>query len=93
LPYISQELRKAVDEAIKESTNICELKIKLQNLYKDPDCIFTFLIYWLMVHTYDTGSWTVKAKPLKILADIRLEYYRQILAPYADKKIEENGAI
>jgi len=93
MPFISQELRKLVDKAIKESSNICELKVKLVNLSKDPDSILAFLFYWLLVHTYDTGSWTIKAKPLKILSDIDKEYYRQVLAPHADKKIKENGPI
>jgi len=93
MPYISQELRKEVDKVIEEATNICELKIGLVNMSKDPDSILAYLFYWLLVHSYDTGSWTIKAKPLKILSDIDKEYYQRILKPHADKKIMENGAI
>jgi len=94
MPFIKQELREAVDEIIKNSTNICELKIGLMNVYpKDPDSIMAYLIYWLLVHAYDTGPWTIKAKPLKILSDLDKEYYERILKPHSDKKIKENGVI
>jgi len=93
MPYISQELRREVDRIIKKSTNICELKVGLINLSKDPDSILAYLFYWLLVHSYSIGPWTIKAKPLKILSDIDKEYYERVLKPYADKKIKENGDI
>lgn len=38
-------------------------------------------------------NWNAKADPLKVLEDVKLEYYERVLKPHADKKILENGDI
>ena len=54
-----------------------------------------YIIYKLIKDVYDSKphGWEEKSDVLKVLEDVKLEYYRKVLAPHADKKIEQNGDI
>ena len=87
MPYIRPELRGLVNTYI----NRILIVVDMQN-EKDRNSMMTYIIYSL-IQKYNLYDWDYKSTPLKILEDVKLEYYRKILAPYADKKIEENGDI
>lgn len=53
-----------------------------------------YVIYKLIKHQYgNSASWEHMSNGLKVLEDVKLEYYRRVIAPYSDKKIEQNGDV
>lgn len=88
MPYITKDLKAYVNTYIKQILN------NIRNKAPDKDDeILTYVIYKLLLNHYSEGSWRRKADALKILSDVEHEYYRRVLAPYADLKIELNGDV
>lgn len=92
MPYISPERRSNIEQNLIEAFEYIDTKGDL-----------CFAIYWLMkafaeypadkdvvgpAMTFDSASNAVSACECA-----KLEFYRRILAPYEDKKIEENGDV
>ena len=82
MPYIKQERREEIDPAI---LNFCP-----QNA-GDLNYVVTVMIdnfiNW-QGETYENFNAMIGA-----LECCKQEYYRRIIAPYEDKKIEENGDV
>jgi len=92
MPFIEPGRRELIDTILCESSTLTEFIAKL-SLSGELDSAIAYIIYKILKQSYEFGSWTYKAKSLKILSDVDKEYYERILKPYADKKIKENGPI
>jgi hypothetical protein len=87
MPYITKELRGLINGYIRNITNIIKRKPELRN----P--MVAYVLYKILMDLYTNLNWDYKSDALKVLEDVKLEFYRRILVPYADKKIKENGDI
>lgn len=87
MPYISRELRGLVNGYIRNITNIIGRKPELRN----PMVAYVF--YKILMDLFTNLNWDYKSDALKVLEDVKLEFYRRVLAPHADKKIIKNGDI
>ena len=87
--YIKKEKRALFDGYINQILN------NIRNYSKgDANSMMAYIIYKLIkTHYGSKGDWEQKSDALKILSDITLEYYRRIIAPYSDIKIEQNGDV
>jgi hypothetical protein len=89
MPYIKQERRPYLQE---EAFNLVDLLQKHGNgLVVNSDV--AYVVYLLVKEIYGEGDWEFMSDALKVLEDVKLEFYRKVLAPYADKKIDENGDV
>jgi hypothetical protein len=89
MPYIKQERRPWLQT---EVFNLVDLLQKQGNgIIVNSDV--TYAIYLLILSLYSDGDWEHKSDALKVLEDVKLEFYRKVLAPHADEKIKENGDI
>ena len=84
MPYIKKERRKVFDDLLKE------LALEVQNEGELNYCIYKLasLIIDRIGESYSNLSMCSSA-----MEHAKLEWYRRKLAPYEDKKIEENGDI
>jgi hypothetical protein len=83
MPYIKQELRPDLDKIIEKfSMDLDESQL---------DYIFTRLAH-RFVHQNGL-RFSVCNRIFGVFMGAGLEFYRRILGPYEDQKIEENGAV
>ena len=84
MPYIKKERQKVFDDLLKE------LALEVQNEGELNYCIYKLasLIIDRIGESYSNLSMCSSA-----MEHAKLEWYRRKLAPYEDKKIEENGDI
>lgn len=87
MPYISNVIRNTLD---KELNSLIE---KLRNRGFNPgeiNYVFSKIAQqaWRSVPNYERGN-----DIMGVFESAKLEFYRRILAPYEDKKIQENGDI
>ena len=84
MPYIKKERRKVFDDLLKE------LALEVQNEGELNYCIYKLasLVIDRIGKSYSNLSMCSSA-----MEHAKLEWYRRKLAPYEDKKIEENGDI
>ena len=89
MPYIDKNIRKLMNPFIAHLA-----KFILGRRFDEHDAgIVVYAIFSLLLALYGKGSFTVKAEALKVLEATKLEYYRRVMTPYEDKKIEEEGDI
>jgi len=84
LPYIKKERRKVFDDLLEK------LALEVQNEGELNYCIYKLasLVIDRIGQSYSNLSMCSSA-----MEHAKLEWYRRKLAPYEDKKIEENGDI
>jgi hypothetical protein len=88
MPYISQELRKDVDDRIDALNNIVQ--------YYDEeviDGVMNYIITRLMRANYNLGHYWQYNSAIGVLECAKLELYRRVIGPYEDIKIIENGDV
>ena len=90
MPYIEEEKRALYNGYIKDITNQIN---KIYNTDKDKNTQMAYVIYKLIKDVYDVLDWDFMANSLKVLEDVKLEFFRKVMTPYADGKIMENGDI
>lgn len=80
MPYIKQELRKAIDDYSAPAADAGQLNY-----------VFTTLAnqYW----RENGNNYQAFNDIIGALEGCKLELYRRRVAPYEDKKIEENGDV
>jgi len=90
MPYIKGERRKPLDywldpliEALRKATEMGEKNT--------GDSVY--VVYKILKYVYGDGNFEVKSNAEKVVNSAIREYYRKIMAPYEDKKSEENGDI
>ncbi|MBT8763727.1 hypothetical protein KFV02_07255 [Desulfohalobiaceae bacterium Ax17] len=84
MPYIKKERRKVFDDLLEK------LALEVQNEGELNYCIYKLasLVIDRIGQSYSNLSMCSSA-----MEHAKLEWYRRKLAPYEDKKIEENGDI
>lgn len=91
MPYIKQEDRKNYDDLIRKMVDtLLDNNTKDSNvaIVGDVNYVISSIIWSLFEtkKTYTNGNNLVG-----VLECVKQEFYRRKLAPYEDKKIEENG--
>jgi hypothetical protein len=86
MPYIREEERKLYRQTLADLVS----KLRSRNT-ESGDVVYC--IYWLLKQLYGEGNFDVRSDALKVLEAAKLEYYRRIMAPYEDGKINENGDV
>jgi len=90
MPYVKREIRrhlaKWLDGLILNLVNLTSSGTRNSG-------VVTYVIYKILVDIYGRGNYERRSNALKVLESVKLEFYRKILAPYEDKKAEENGDI
>ena len=90
MPYIKKERRGLYNSYIKNITNQIT---PTYNPRKTLNSDMTYVIYKMIVDVYRGLDWDRMADALKVLEDVKLEFFKRVLTPHADKKIIENGDI
>lgn len=86
MPYIVPEKRPAIDEAVDSLVAV----LKAQgNIAGD----LNYAITTLMLKTIEKKSYDNYQNKLGTLFCAGLEFYRREVAPYEDKKAEDNGDV
>lgn len=87
MPYIPEGSREEIDidiEALGDS---------LENFFPDKlDGALNYTIMRLLVRLYEE-RYVDMNRALGVLSAVTQEYYRVVVAPYEDKKREENGDV
>lgn len=93
MPYITQDLRDALDNEIKALGNA------VQSLYfnrvDSRDGLMNYAITKLILHVYPQESQNYHGynEVMGMLDSCRSEYYRRAVAPYEESKIFSNGDV
>lgn len=88
MPYIKKEDRKKFNPVIKKIVSILNESDKIS-----PGEL-NYLISKSLYQLFDANpSYTLGNDLIGMLECVKLEFYRRRVAPYEDKKIEENGDI
>jgi hypothetical protein len=87
MPYVKKEVRVLLD------TEIEGLAAKIRRLpLEETDGALNYTITQLLVLQYPTRYWHFN-RLLGVLEAVKQEFYRRVVAPYEDKKKEENGDV
>lgn len=89
MPYIKQDDRRILDNAIRGLV----FALRNNSTTDDIDGKINYAFTRIMREVYDakTPSYYNMNKAIGVLECIKLEFYRRIISPYEDKKIQENG--
>jgi hypothetical protein len=87
MPYIKQEKRPLYKEDIESLAK----KLAEQPL-KEQDGDLNYVVTSIMKMLYQPRYFNYN-RAMGVLEAIKQEYYRRVVAPYEDKKIEENGDV
>lgn len=87
MPYIKQEKRPLYKEDIENLVK----KLADQPL-KEQDGDLNYVVTSIMKMLYQPRYFNYN-RAMGVLEAIKQEYYRRVVAPYEDKKIEENGDV
>jgi len=87
MPYIKQEKRPLYKEEIESLVR----KLEEQPL-KEQDGDLNYVVTSIMKMLYRPRYFNYN-RAMGVLEAIKQEYYRRVVAPYEDKKIEENGDV
>ena len=90
MPYIDQQYRHSLDNAIQTVTEDIELKSSMTKA--SPAGMVTYVVYKLIVKFF-SGSYLKFATGIGVLICSAMEFYRRKIAAYEDEKIKENGDV
>lgn len=90
MPYIKQEQRKLIDVEIN---NLLAAVEKIPNFKASRGGILNYIITRLGLGLLDKKSYKELSLIKSAMTDAADEWYRRQMAPYEDKKIEENGDV
>ena len=90
MPYIKQELRTKINVGLDELID----QINHLSTEGNINGLVTFALYSIVKYFYGyTESFDKISDGIKVLECAKLEFARQVLNPYEDKKIKENGDV
>lgn len=89
MPYIRQERRPYLQAEVFHLVDL----LQKEGLGEIQNSDVAYVIYLLIKDIYSDGNWEHKSDALKVLEDVKLEYFFRILTPHADEKIKENGDV
>lgn len=95
MPYIKEEVRKELEPELQA------LLLRMSRTTVDYettlDGMIVYVITELVKATYSTRKYRNKfddlASVIGLLESAKLEFYRRVVSPYEDSKIEENGDV
>jgi len=88
MPYISQNLRRDVDDNIEALAKILDW-VDSDKL----DGVMNYVITRLLRGQYNNGKYAEYNAAVGVLECVKMELYRRAIGPYEDLKIIENGDI
>ena len=83
MPYIKQEQRRDIQSLAEKLAGLCDTPGKLN---------FAVSVILLKMLSFDM-SYDILNGFIGVLECIKLEFYRRIVSPYEDQKMEINGDI
>ena len=87
MPYIKQDQRPPVDDALKPLiSHIKSLPVE------DQDGALNYAITKILKEVYPVKYFHLN-RALGVLTSIKEEFYRVVVGPYEDEKIKENGEV
>ena len=89
MPYIVQEHRAIYDKTLAKLLD--DLLLKGDLALGDVNYIITRIVDYVFTHS--GTNYSVGKDVLGTLEAVKLEFYRRRLAPYEDKKRDENGDV
>jgi hypothetical protein len=91
MPYISHEQREHLD---KDITNLVNTLVTISG-DKGLDGCVNYVITRIVSKVYNTpySNYAQKSNGIKAFECAKLEYYRRVMAPYEDTKIETEGDV
>lgn len=87
MPYIRQEYREIVENPLYD---LWVLIVRIPK--QDRAGVLTYIIYKLLIDLH-INKFVDFATHLGILDTVGKEFYRKVIAPYEDEKIQENGDV
>jgi len=90
MPYIKKIDRKEFDDYLNS------LASKIQGEGELTYCIYKLCYEWVIKTSskpLEKLNYSLLSKVISSLENTKIEFYRQIISRYEDKKIEENGDI
>jgi len=90
VPYIDPGSRRQIDPELYPL--IDRLKRRTRE-GKDRNGEVVYVLYKILVEIYGQGNFEIKSNALKALESAKLEYYRRLMVPYENQKIQENGDV
>ena len=88
MPYIKAEDRGQYFEAIMDLVEILKKTPEI-----DRDGHVNYVVTVLLKQLYNPPKYRRYNKAVGVLECIKLEFYRRMVAPYEDLKIDENGDV
>ncbi len=88
MPYIKPEHRPELDKLIEPL-----VKQLLSLPLEKQDGGVNYAVTKLLKALYDKGNYFTYNRSMGVLAALQQEWYRRFIAPYEDKKIQENGDV
>ena len=95
MPYIKQDIRNHIDECINQ---LASLSRQAATSYsydfdKNRGGILNYIITRIALKFAGTHSYASLSQMKAAMTDAADEWYRRQMAPYEDKKIQENGDV
>lgn len=90
MPYIKKGARRPIDKFL-DGLILILLNNTENGKRNNGDVVYA--IYKLLKQIYGPGNFEIKSNALKVLDSAGKEYYRRVMAPYEDSKIESNGDV
>jgi hypothetical protein len=87
MPYIKQDDRGPIDEAIEAAVH----NVRLTPGKVDGPA--NYAVTKLLLGVFEPAGYADMARVLGCLESVKLEFYRRFAAPYEDKKAAENGDV
>lgn len=88
MPYIHPEVRQYFNESIDD------LVKNLKTMSHSDQCgCFNYIMYRMAKHLSRDGGYAIMSGFRGAMHDSADEFYRRIMVPYEDEKINENGDV
>lgn len=89
MPFIRQEYREPYEEPI--NTILSTVRALIRDAQASD---LAYVIFALLKKHYGIApQWYDKADALKVLEDVKLQYYEDVLKPHAELKKQKNGDV
>ena len=88
MPYIKEKYRKELNPFIEDLLYVITTLPS-----EDKNGIVTYVLYKIVKELYFQQSWDILSDGRKCLDSASAEFCRQVIEPYEDLKIKENGSV
>ena len=91
MPYIKHEIRKKLDPLIESLAN--RIGAEPDDFTGILNYVITTLVLKIIQNRYTNIKYWMIASITGVFKNVSDEFYRRVVIPYEDKKIQENGDI